>query len=661
MPAIVPPAREGGTVTPPVTDEDEFTELVDADFPRVDLVGKGANGFPRFLIAKQDATSQGLLEPGFVRDLIAKADPQPAPATGREDTVTMTGSPAAIAKLMREGAIGYARPDTEAVAKGMAAYPDDPVDVAKAKAAYDLIVKEKYNTADRKRMAGSGAAMEDGSYPIEDEDDLRKAIHAVGRGGGSHNAIRKHIISRARSLGKSSLIPDDWGADGSIKEKVSKDMADIGPELDEGVDGMDPTVPLAAPDEDRPGDPTDPGSPAWEAIDAATAQKWTSILARAKFAVGVMAEREMLEAAAGDMDDTEHAYDLQDVCCAIDYAISVLAPFAVHEQSEADIAGDAMEAISKAMAGFDPAPLDQFEGLAAVAKAGRVLSASNEGLIRSAAESLNRVLATLPAAPVAEVTKEQETAMAATDTETGQDVTEVAKAGDTAPPAAEAVAKADGDGGDAKPTMQAVFDQNGDLIGIVDPDAITPVAGAGGKPDAAEAAPEAAAEPAAADLTPAPGAETGTPAEDVAKSDSTQDPSTALPAEAVLKSIVEEAVNAALAAQGATHQEAVAKMAADSQGLAEQVEVLKGRLETVENSPAAPRVFANGQVPPAHQLRGQDKGAAPVGPVDVAKAAELKQTLYNGTAAEQNAAFGQMQEMAIAGLAAIHAQPQPQR
>lgn len=41
------------------TDEDEFTELVNADFPRVDLVGKGANGVPRFLIAKQDGESAG--------------------------------------------------------------------------------------------------------------------------------------------------------------------------------------------------------------------------------------------------------------------------------------------------------------------------------------------------------------------------------------------------------------------------------------------------------------------------------------------------------------------------------------------------------------------------------------------------------------------------
>jgi hypothetical protein len=48
--------------------EDEFTELVDANIPRVDLVGKGANGMP-FLIAKSAA---GVLPDDFVRNLISK-------------------------------------------------------------------------------------------------------------------------------------------------------------------------------------------------------------------------------------------------------------------------------------------------------------------------------------------------------------------------------------------------------------------------------------------------------------------------------------------------------------------------------------------------------------------------------------------------------------
>jgi len=78
------------------------------------------------------------------------------------------------------------------------------------------IRNEKYDTDDRKRMASEGTAMPDGSYPIADEEDLDNAIHAVGRGGADHDAIRKHIIKRAKALGLSERIPDNWNSDGSL-------------------------------------------------------------------------------------------------------------------------------------------------------------------------------------------------------------------------------------------------------------------------------------------------------------------------------------------------------------------------------------------------------------------------------------------------------------
>lgn len=76
----------------------------------------------------------------------------------------------------------------------------------------------KYKQEDRDRMAKSGEAMADGSYPIADEEDLSNAIHAVGRGGADHDSIRKHIIKRAKALGKSDAIPDNWNADGSLED-----------------------------------------------------------------------------------------------------------------------------------------------------------------------------------------------------------------------------------------------------------------------------------------------------------------------------------------------------------------------------------------------------------------------------------------------------------
>lgn len=74
--------------------------------------------------------------------------------------------------------------------------------------------------ADRDKAAKSGAAMPDGSYPIttcDGENSVDTAIHAVGLGGADHDAIRRHIIKRATTLGCKSKIPDTWNADGSLK------------------------------------------------------------------------------------------------------------------------------------------------------------------------------------------------------------------------------------------------------------------------------------------------------------------------------------------------------------------------------------------------------------------------------------------------------------
>lgn len=67
-----------------------------------------------------------------------------------------------------------------------------------------------FSAADRRKLARSGAAMDNGSYPIRNGDDLDNAIRAVGRGSGSHAAIKAHIIKRAKALGLTSQLPADW-------------------------------------------------------------------------------------------------------------------------------------------------------------------------------------------------------------------------------------------------------------------------------------------------------------------------------------------------------------------------------------------------------------------------------------------------------------------
>lgn len=61
----------------------------------------------------------------------------------------------------------------------------------------------------RKRMAKSGSAMPDGSYPIANCDDAKNAIRAVGRAKpGDRESVRRHIRRRVRALGCD--VGDDW-------------------------------------------------------------------------------------------------------------------------------------------------------------------------------------------------------------------------------------------------------------------------------------------------------------------------------------------------------------------------------------------------------------------------------------------------------------------
>lgn len=66
-----------------------------------------------------------------------------------------------------------------------------------------------FNQEERKKLAKSGEALPDGSFPIVNEDDLRNAIRAIGRASNS-SAAKAHIKKRAKALGLVNLIPDTW-------------------------------------------------------------------------------------------------------------------------------------------------------------------------------------------------------------------------------------------------------------------------------------------------------------------------------------------------------------------------------------------------------------------------------------------------------------------
>jgi hypothetical protein len=71
------------------------------------------------------------------------------------------------------------------------------------------MMKREFSQEQRRRMAESGAAMPDGSYPIATRADLENAIQAYGRAS-NKPATKEHIIRRARALGLERLLPEEW-------------------------------------------------------------------------------------------------------------------------------------------------------------------------------------------------------------------------------------------------------------------------------------------------------------------------------------------------------------------------------------------------------------------------------------------------------------------
>ena len=74
--------------------------------------------------------------------------------------------------------------------------------------------------ASRRRLAKKGQARPDGSFPIPNVAYLKKAIQAYGRANDKAGA-KAHIISRARALGRTDLLPDSWRSGGKKNKKVA--------------------------------------------------------------------------------------------------------------------------------------------------------------------------------------------------------------------------------------------------------------------------------------------------------------------------------------------------------------------------------------------------------------------------------------------------------
>jgi hypothetical protein len=92
-----------------------------------------------------------------------------------------------------------------------------------------MLMKREFSADERRSAADCGAALPDGSFPIKTVGDLENAVRAYGRAKDPAKA-KAHIISRARSLGATDKLPDDWLSKGdhsmTEEEKKAKEKAE---------------------------------------------------------------------------------------------------------------------------------------------------------------------------------------------------------------------------------------------------------------------------------------------------------------------------------------------------------------------------------------------------------------------------------------------------
>ena len=91
--------------------------------------------------------------------------------------------------------------------------------------AAEIALKRAYSEDSRKDMASRGFALDDGSFPIKDESDLRNAIQAYGRAS-DKTKTKAHIMKRAVDLGLEDAIPMSWVSSSDMAEAKKEKSAE---------------------------------------------------------------------------------------------------------------------------------------------------------------------------------------------------------------------------------------------------------------------------------------------------------------------------------------------------------------------------------------------------------------------------------------------------
>lgn len=198
----------------------DLTELVDIDASRIDLVKNPANGFPILLMKAVNAQGGIDEKPDIsgaehVMVLLAKLIQAEAAelAVGQWDEVYDIELLTQCVHLMgcfrcREQMGDM--DDGDSMYKSLA---DDELEQV-----VTYLSKRKVSSAERKRLAEAGHALPDGSYPIENEEDLHNAAILAKSGHGDVAAAKRLIAKRAKELGVANPLAVDMSKESEVPE-----------------------------------------------------------------------------------------------------------------------------------------------------------------------------------------------------------------------------------------------------------------------------------------------------------------------------------------------------------------------------------------------------------------------------------------------------------
>jgi hypothetical protein len=212
---------------------------------RLELVAVCQVNVPGFPVARARVAS------GFVTALVAAG----ASALAEMVAPTVEDRLSALESMLREQITEEARQAVEA-ASGLSADEQRrllearrSLALAKARGARDALATmapgvgefRVYSRETREEYAKKDWAMPDGSYPIRDVADLRRAIKAYGRASKEDKPkVRKHIMRRARGLDRPDLIPEGWMKAAAVRARM--ELASGEPDMQLVSDGAEALV-----------------------------------------------------------------------------------------------------------------------------------------------------------------------------------------------------------------------------------------------------------------------------------------------------------------------------------------------------------------------------------------------------------------------------------